>query len=65
MALYRVWLARGVGTRQHRERPKAIHVPAPSVHDAEEDAKRQYPNRIVYNLERLDTAEIETHGILV
>jgi len=65
MALYRIWLARGVGTRRNRESLKAMHVRAPSVNEAEQVAKKRFPHRIVYNLERLDTQQIETHGILV
>lgn len=64
MALYRIWLLRGVGTKKHRESPKAFHVRAACVDEAERAAKRRFPHRIVYNLERLDTAGVETHGVL-
>ena len=64
MALYRIWLARGVGTRRNRESLRALHVRAPSVNEAEQEAKRKFPFWIVYNMERLDTQGIETHGVL-
>lgn len=65
MALYRIWLARGVGTRRNREHPRAIHVWTPSINEAESEAKRRFPHRIILNLERLEPVPEERHGVLI
>jgi hypothetical protein len=54
-------------TRNKREhkRAVAIEVTAPSVHDAEIEARRLCPERLVLDPERLPEAESEVRGMLV
>jgi hypothetical protein len=62
MPEYRIWMARN---KREQKRAVAIDVTAPSVNDAEIEARRLCPERLVLDPERLPEAGSEVRGMLV
>ena len=61
MPEYRIWMARTA--KDHKA--VAIEVIAPSVNDAEQEARRLCPERLVLDPERLPESGSELRGMLV